>query len=106
MTDLGRETHQTRPPARVETLEDGMGFPVEVVRAPQDVTAEDIERRFTYHRPEGKKITEHDVARAAYKAWAHVLAEILPAGREKSLAITALEESSMWAHAAIAREGK
>jgi hypothetical protein len=66
----------------------------------------EIERRFTYHRPEGQKITDHDDVRAMFRGWAYLLNETLPEGREKSLAFTALEESSFWSHAAIAREGK
>lgn len=98
MTELGRETHQTRP------VEFG-GGPGNL-RAAQDITPEDIERRFTYHRPEGQKIEDHEDVRRGFKVFANTLRKTLPAGREKSLAITALEESSMWAHAAIAREGK
>ena len=67
---------------------------------------EDILRRITYHRPEGTKVTIHEDIRLAYKDFALALAQALPDGREKSLAFTALEESSFWAHAAVAREGK
>ena len=70
-----------------------------------DITPEEIETRFTYHRPEGQKITDHEDIRAAYKEFALRLREALPASRDKSLAFTALEESSFWAHASIAREG-
>lgn len=73
---------------------------------PRDITQAEIERRFTYHRPEGQKINDHDDARLLFKEFAHRLREFLPPGREKSLVFTALEEASMWAHAAIAREGK
>lgn len=72
----------------------------------QDITGADIERRFTYHRPEGAKVAQHDDIRTQFKVWADMLNERLPAGREKSLAFTALEEASFWAHAAIARDGK
>lgn len=65
----------------------------------------EIERRFTYHRPEGDKVEGHGDIRLWYKEFAKDLG-VLPEGREKSLAYTALEESSFWAHAAIAREGK
>jgi len=71
-----------------------------------DITPADIERRFTYHRPEGSKVDEHNDIRADFKDFADDLREQLPEGREKSLAFTALEEASFWAHAAIAREGK
>ena len=66
----------------------------------------DIERRFTYHRPEGQKVDAHEDIRVDFKTFARVLNSKLPAGREASLAFTALEEASFWAHAAIAREGK
>lgn len=65
-------------------------------------TAE-VERRFTYHRPEGQKVDEHHDVRRIYKEFATRLAEVLPPGRETSLAFTELEASSFWAHAAIAR---
>lgn len=71
---------------------------------PPDITAEDVERRFTYHRPEGQKVTDHDDIRIQFKDFADLLREVLPEGREKSLTFTALEESSFWAHAAIARD--
>lgn len=71
-----------------------------------DISPERIERDFTYHRPEGEKIEKHQDIRLAFKVWATELAERLPAGREKSLAFTKLEEASFYAHAAIAREGK
>jgi hypothetical protein len=66
----------------------------------------DIERRFTYHRPEGRKVQDHDDVRREFKAFASDVLSALPGGREKSLAFTALEEASFWAHAAVAREGK
>ena len=65
----------------------------------------EIARRFSFHRPEGDRIDRHNHARVAYKGFADLMAW-LPEGREKSLAYTALEESSFWAQAAIAREGK
>lgn len=77
-----------------------------IIGSPQDITDEDLVRRFTYHRPEGQKITDHDDVRARFLEFAREIAAVLPAGREKSLAITKLEEAANWAHAAIAREGK
>jgi hypothetical protein len=65
----------------------------------------DIVRRFTYHRPVGVKVLDHQDIREDYLDFGRRLAQALPEGREKSLAFTALEESSFWAHAAIAREG-
>jgi hypothetical protein len=63
----------------------------------------EIEKRFTHHVPGDKKTPIHTQARALYKAFADDLAALLPESREKSLAFTSLEESSFWAHAAVAR---
>lgn len=72
----------------------------------RQITDADIERRFTYHRPEGQKITAHDDVRIIFKRIAQDLNEMVPDGREKALLYTKLEEAANWAHAAIAREGK
>lgn len=66
----------------------------------------EIERRFTHHVPGPEQQNDHGAIREAYKVFAATLAGWLPEGREKSLAFTALEESSFWAHAAVARENK
>ena len=67
------------------------------------ITDAEIERRFTYHRPEGQKIADHDDVRRLFKAFASSLNQIMPPGDEASLAFTKLEEAANWAHAAIAR---
>ena len=70
------------------------------------IDAAEIEKRFTHHRPDADAAEKHEWARAAFKAFATELAASLPESREKSLAFTALEEASFWAHAAVARDGK
>lgn len=69
-----------------------------------EISSMDIKHRFTNHPPKNKdvndqldSITTHLVGLGVY------LVELLPPGREASLAITKLEEVSMWAKAAIAR---
>lgn len=62
----------------------------------------EIEKRFSHHPPDALKVDIHVMVRAAFKELATGL-DILPESREKSLAYTALEESLMWANAAIAR---
>lgn len=72
--------------------------------APQDITREEVDRRFTYPPPTNPAVREaHDAAQNRFKWLAHALREELPPGREKALALTALEEASFWCHAAIAR---
>lgn len=78
--------------------------PTDAPRLPGDIMPADIEQRFTYHAPSGEAQDLHKHLRSEAKAMAYLLALILPAGREKSLAMTALEEASFWAHAAIARD--
>lgn len=69
------------------------------------MTPDEINRRFDYHKPTPAKQDVHEMTRAAYKRLAVGLSN-LPDCRERSLAYTALEESLMWANAAIARENK
>jgi hypothetical protein len=67
---------------------------------------DDIHKRFTSHAPDADQVNTHGALREAYEVFALTLAEWLPDGREKSLVFTALEESSFWAHAAVARQVK
>jgi hypothetical protein len=64
----------------------------------------DLKNRFGYHAPkdDGVKKT-HARIRALHYATAIELNAYLPDGREKALVMTKLEESMMWANAAIAR---
>ena len=66
------------------------------------MTNDEIDKRFDHHPPTGEKIGLHAKTRVAFKELAHVV-NMLPASREQSLALTALEEGLMWANAAIAR---
>ena len=63
----------------------------------------DINNRFTYHAPkEGQPIRYLEIRETA-KAFAVLLVEVCPESRERSLALTKLEEVVFWANAAIAR---
>ena len=64
---------------------------------------QDIEHRFTYHAPKGDQPARYTEIRDEAKKLAHTINRLCPDGREKSLAITNLEEVVMWANAAIAR---
>ena len=65
---------------------------------------EDIEHRFKFHAASRQeKADEHTSARQGCRELADRLNELCPDGREKSIAITKLEEVMFWANAAIAR---
>lgn len=65
----------------------------------------DLAQRFDYHPPAHDGIKHaHEDARYALLTVARIINELCPDGREKSLAITKLEEAMMWANAAIARK--
>ena len=63
----------------------------------------EIEKRFTYHRPKEGQPEKYTQLREKSKELAYLIQELCPDSREKSLAITKLEEAVMWANAAIAR---
>lgn len=67
------------------------------------ITDEDLANRFTYHPPNPTQIDVYAQIRAIGHAFAVALNEMVPDSREKSLAITKLEEVVMWANAGIAR---
>lgn len=64
----------------------------------------DIEHRFAFHpATDEEKRLRHGSVRHACLVAAMQINDLAPDGREKSLAITALEEAMMWGNAAIAR---
>lgn len=63
----------------------------------------EVNNRFSYHSPTPAKVEDHQDVRELLKNAAHTFDVMLPEGREKSLAITKLEEAMFWANAAIAR---
>lgn len=64
----------------------------------------DLEKRFTYHAPKDGQPERYTQIRAKAKELAELVVELAPSSRERSLALTKIEEAVMWANAAIARE--
>ncbi len=69
----------------------------------ETMTLEDIDNRFDYHKPDTLKVGQHETIREQCRHLAYSFESLIPAGREKSLAITKLEEAMFWANAGIAR---
>ncbi len=63
----------------------------------------DLANRFTYHAPTAEQIDVYQMIRNIAHSYASYLNDVCPDGREKSLAMTKLEEVVFWANAAIAR---
>ncbi len=64
---------------------------------------DDLANRFTYHPPKDDQALRYEMIRDRAHGLAEFIDEKCPHSREKSLAITHLEETVMWANAAIAR---
>lgn len=62
-----------------------------------------IERNFTYHTPRPNDIPKMASVRSQCRMLALLIDSYMPDSREKSLALTALEEVSMWTNAGIVR---
>lgn len=63
----------------------------------------DLDNRFTYHAPKEGQPEKYEEIRDRARQYAHALNGLCPDSREKSLAITKLEQVVFWANASIAR---
>jgi hypothetical protein len=66
------------------------------------MTESQINEIFTYHQPINDQSQRYEALRQAAKGLAHFISKSCPESREKSLAITSLQQAIMWANAAIA----
>lgn len=66
------------------------------------MTNEQINNTFTYHKPFGDQQMRYEQLRADAKVLAHSIQNCCPESREKSLALTNLQQGVMWANASIA----
>jgi hypothetical protein len=66
------------------------------------MTVDQIENIFTYHKPIADQPRRYEELRHQAKILARTILTMCPESREKSLAITSLQQTIMWANAAIA----
>lgn len=83
---------------------------MQVVTPPPMITRADerkeLDNRFDYHPPSTDEVVKlHEDTRAKAKTLARWVHRNVPEGRERSLAITKIEEALFWANAGIARHG-
>lgn len=62
-----------------------------------------IENNFSYHAPKEGQPAKYEAIRGKAKELAYLIDEQVPGSREKSLAMTNLEQVVFWANAAVAR---
>lgn len=61
-----------------------------------------LDQVYTYHAPFGTQQERYIALRAAGKALATAITELVPPSREASVALTNVQQAVMWANAAIA----
>lgn len=66
------------------------------------MTREELENIFTYHMPINDQATRYVSIRETALVLAHAINKMCPDSREKSLAITSVQQAVMWANASIA----
>ena len=66
------------------------------------MTSVEIENTFSYHSPKGDQPARYETIRKHARNMATYISEECPDSREKSVALTKLQECVMWANASIA----
>ena len=64
---------------------------------------ETIENNFKYHEPVNSQQSKYESIRNIGKNFAYTIDGLVPESKEKTLAMTKLEECIMWANAGVAR---
>lgn len=64
---------------------------------------EELKKRFTYHPPLAGQREKYENLRESGRKMGTIILMLCPDSRERSLAITKVEEAIMWANSAIAR---
>jgi hypothetical protein len=72
---------------------------------PDSKDYDEILNIFGYHKPETLEgANKHEAVRGLFIEFASTMLDQLPKGRARSLALTNLQQSSMWAHFALAEQ--
>ena len=74
---------------------------IEAMITPDDYKK--LDNIFMYHAPKEDQPKRYEIIRSDAKRIAMVIMDLCPESRERSLALTKLEEAIMWANASIAR---
>ncbi len=88
--------------AKLREIEERLHRLAPLVEMPQPKDPE-IERRFTYHAPTPSQVKRYEQIRDFAKEFAYLLIQTCPNSRERSLALTHLEDVVYCANASIAR---
>jgi hypothetical protein len=70
---------------------------------PLNTKRQQIDNAFVYHSPKDDQLERYQRIRDKGKELALLIDQITPPSREQSLALTNLEQATMWANASIAR---
>ena len=65
--------------------------------------SQNTEEIYKYHQPKNDQPERYNAIRTQAKRLAETFVNLCPDSREQSMALTKLEEATMWANAAIAR---
>lgn len=60
-----------------------------------------MEKTFAYHKPSEDGVVKIQQLREAFSSLSNIIRELAPESREKSVAITNLETTAMWAIKAV-----
>jgi len=63
----------------------------------------ELDLRFTYHPPTPEQVPKYEAVREVARGMAEFIDETCPDSREKSLALTHLDQVVFWTNAGIAR---
>lgn len=84
-------------------MSEGGKGPDQVLASREEIDAAELDVRFTYHPPRPDQVQKYEALRKAGRDFAVVVCSLCLNSRERSLALTKIDEAVMHANAAIAR---